>query len=350
MRKAFDTVLHEAMLVKLLKANINGKFYKSLKSMYENTRISAKVNKHSRTELFKSEVCIRQGDNLSPTLFKIIMDELPKELVKDNCSPVILNKNPIPCLLYADDIVLMSETPEGLQEEINKTKCYGEKHGLEMNTNKTKTMFINKKSKMSKIDFKLNSLNLEEVKEYKYLGLLISSSGSINNLRSNLYNVATKAMYKMRRYVNNSQLSVPTMMHLFDTLISPIVLYGCEISNIFNVTKAMKDNKYKYIENIFKWKQEKLHLNFCKYTLGVNSKTTTMAVLGELGRYPLYIKALKLTLKYHQRCKDKMEGTLVKDAYLEMLSDSTHFKWTQCIEYILNKFDYKICDIGEYNI
>ena len=45
-----------------------------------------------------------------------------------------------------------------------------------------------------------------------------------------------------------------------------------------------------------------------------------------------------------------MEGTLVKDAYLEMLSDSTHFKWTQCLEYILNKFDYKISDIEEYNI
>ena len=38
---------------------------------------------------------------------------------------------------------------------------------------------------------------------------------------------------------------------------------------------------------------EKLHLKFCKSTLGVNSKATNLAVYSELGRYPLLVACMK---------------------------------------------------------
>ena len=44
------------------------------------------------------------------------------------------------------------------------------------------------------------------------------------------------------------------------------------------------------IYDIYKdWECEKLNIKFCKYILGVNKKTTKLAVLGELGKFPIYI-------------------------------------------------------------
>jgi hypothetical protein len=338
MKKAFDSVLHQSILVKLLKAGINGNFYSIIQDMYKNTKLSAKVSSLDRTEYFKSEVGIRQGDNLSPNLFKIIMDELPHDLKSNTqCVPVTLNNKQVYLLMYADDIALFSETPQGLQTAIDITKEYGEKQGLEMNIKKTKVMCFTKKGIKSKHVFNLDGIDLEEVREYKYLGIHITSNGSLENVRSHLHDVAIKAMFKMSRYISNFHLSVKTCLHLFDSLISPILLYGCEISNIFNITKAIKEKEYRYLENIFAWQQEKLHLKFCRYTLGVNNKTANMAVLGELGRYPLFIKAAKQILKFHIRVRELSDNTLTKDAYLEMSEGGLNCTWISCIKFLLKK-------------
>ena len=44
------------------------------------------------------------------------------------------------------------------------------------------------------------------------------------------------------------------------------------------------------IYDIYKdWECEKLNIKFCKYILGVNKKTTNLAVLAELWKFPIYI-------------------------------------------------------------
>ena len=54
---------------------------------------------------------------LETNLFKIFINELPKYLEKSS-DPVILNDKPIHCLMYADDIILLSTSAPGLQEKI----------------------------------------------------------------------------------------------------------------------------------------------------------------------------------------------------------------------------------------
>jgi hypothetical protein len=54
-----------------------------------------------------------------------------------SCSPVLLGQKHISCLLYADDLVLLSESQEGLQNR-NKTWGYCKSWGLEINYTKSK--------------------------------------------------------------------------------------------------------------------------------------------------------------------------------------------------------------------
>ena len=60
---------------------------------------------------------------------------------------------------------------------------------------------------------------------------------------------------------------------------------------------------------------EKLHLKFCKRVLGVHSKSTNIAVFGELGRTPLIFQIAKLVIKYWFRIKSpSFSNTLVGEA------------------------------------
>ena len=63
---------------------------------------------------------------------------------------------------------------------------------------------------------------------------------------------------------------------------------------------------------------EKIHRAFLRRLLGVPSGTSTMAVLAEVGRYPLRVSAAVVMLKYWNRLVEMDAGRLVKQAFLEI--------------------------------
>ena len=65
---------------------------------------------------------------------------------------------------------------------------------------------------------------------------------------------------------------------------------------------------------------EKVLLNFNKYILGVNRKTTTAAVRGELGCFPLLVTMLPQAAKYWFKISMNENNDLVGSAYLDSLS------------------------------
>ena len=89
--------------------------------MYQKTELHVciKTDRSNVTDSFSSNIGVRHGDNLSPILFKFIFKDLP-EIFDQTCNPVTLNSLKLNCLLYADDIVLLSETAEGLQNSLDR--------------------------------------------------------------------------------------------------------------------------------------------------------------------------------------------------------------------------------------
>jgi hypothetical protein len=67
-----------------------------------------------------------------------------------------------------------------------------------------------------------------------------------------------------------------------------------------------------------KYPAERLHLKFCKSILGVHSKTTNIAVLSELDRFPLSFNIIKAMQKFYYRLENS-ETTfpLLYNAFLE---------------------------------
>jgi hypothetical protein len=88
--------------------------------------------------------------------------------------PVNLGTHKFNHLLYADDLILISEKPSGLQHCLNALEVYCEEWGLNINTKKTQIMIFSKNKKVPTNEPTLNFKDslLEKVNEYKYLGLI----------------------------------------------------------------------------------------------------------------------------------------------------------------------------------
>ena len=68
-----------------------------------------------------------------------------------------------------------------------------------VNLDKTKIMIFNKGKSLNKCSFRYGADELENVKSYKYLGLIMSPYGNFNLARQELKKVALKALYKLRK-------------------------------------------------------------------------------------------------------------------------------------------------------
>lgn len=75
---------------------------------------------------------------MSPTLFNIYINELATILEKSTAPGLTLHDSEIKFLLYADDLVLLSPTKQGLQQNLDLLEQYSQTWALAVNMKKTK--------------------------------------------------------------------------------------------------------------------------------------------------------------------------------------------------------------------
>ena len=91
------------------------------------------------SEEFEVKVGVHQGSVLSPLVFAIVVD-----VVTESVRNGLMSE-----MLYADDLVLTSETMEGLREKFWKWKEAFESKGLKVNLGKTDPCGICRKRVMA---------------------------------------------------------------------------------------------------------------------------------------------------------------------------------------------------------
>ena len=126
-KKAFDSIPRQVLFQKLLNYNISGKFYDCLVNIYINDIACVKIG-DVITPSFLANQGVKQGCILSPTLFNIFLADFQPLVETDPCNPVMLHGNlKIGCLIWADDILLLSQSKEGLQAMLQALNLFAEK-------------------------------------------------------------------------------------------------------------------------------------------------------------------------------------------------------------------------------
>ena len=229
-QKAFDNIWREGLYYKMITAGISTSIIKLIRDMYNKNNQCLKMNGWV-TGQFPSIKGVKQGCVLSPILFNIFINDLPTYFNKA-CKPIIINNEHINCLMYADDVLLLSESKEGLSECLNKLYAYNKKWCLTINKRKTKVITFQKSGKTKKLNIKYNNTLLEETNEYKYLGTIINKTG---NFKQNNIFLKKKGMSTSFSLINGlgTNIKLSSLMNIFEKVVEPILLYNCEITQAF---------------------------------------------------------------------------------------------------------------------
>ena len=333
-QKAFDSVWRVGLFYKLIKYGMDLGFIKLIKNMYDKTSQTLKIN-NEVTRTFRTYKGVKQGCILSPRLFNIFLNDLPEVFDSNTCEPVYLGeKQRINCLMYADDLIILSESEAGLQECLHKLHNYTETWDLRINIKKTKVMIIQRTGKRKQNNFYFGEHLLQNTENYKYLGTIITHTGSFKLNEVSLKQKGLRASYIISQ--NIGPYSKPsTSIRIFEKIIEPILLYNCE------VTGAFFPNSWKYDKFIkMMWdigaETNKVVLGFLKQLLGVNKKTTNIAIHAETGKYPISLKIFNHIIKYWLRLNTTQKTLLKMSKDLNSKSlGKEKTSWEKIVVYLL---------------
>jgi hypothetical protein len=145
--------------------------------MYNNVKISVKLEENRITQEFNSTKGLRQGCALSPALFNKNIDGILSKLDEANIHPPTMRNRNVPGLLFADDLAVRTTTSIVMQRVINSIKEYCEEWKLKINTSKTKIVVFKKGGKLSKYEnWKMGGKKIEVAKK-KYQGIIPDGRG-----------------------------------------------------------------------------------------------------------------------------------------------------------------------------
>ena len=101
-KNAFPSVPRPLLFEQLLKAGIGGNFLSTIQDMYKKVNFQVRVGS-GLTDSIESGVGLKQGCNLSPSLFNIYTRDMPG--IFEGCDPISLDSCTLNCLMYADDTI-----------------------------------------------------------------------------------------------------------------------------------------------------------------------------------------------------------------------------------------------------
>ncbi|KAK3524213.1 hypothetical protein QTP70_022666, partial [Hemibagrus guttatus] len=164
LEKAYDRVPREELWYCMRKSGVAEKYVRVVQDMYERSRTVVRCAV-GQTEEFNVEVGLHQGSALSPMLFAIVMDQLSEEVRQE--SPWTM--------MFADDIVICSESREQVEENLERWRFALERRGMKVSRSKTEYMCVNEREGSGTV--RLQGEEVKKVQDFKYLGSTVQSNG-----------------------------------------------------------------------------------------------------------------------------------------------------------------------------
>ncbi|XP_055848181.1 uncharacterized protein LOC129913492 [Episyrphus balteatus] len=275
---AFDNVDRNALFHKLSALGISTKMVDVIKTLYCDTA-AAVWDGIGSTEFFSTNKGVRQGCVLSALLFVLFLNDLHAYL------PVglLIEGQTLNILLYADDIVLLSDNPDKLKQLINSFIAYCNNWNLKVNLAKSEiVIFRNGGRRAASEKWFFNDTEITVANHYKYLGVVFNYNMSwdehLNNRLSSSKNSINSTWSKPLR---NKYVQHSTKFKIYDAASRSIMLYCGQV--------------WGYRERS---QLEKLQRFFIKRCFLLPDNTPNYALHIETGLPKAFLTTLKLHFSY----------------------------------------------------
>ena len=123
---------------------------------------------------------------------------------------------------YADETTLMAENEEELKSLLMKVK-ESEKVGLKLNIQKTNIM-----ASGSITSWQIDGETVETVTDFIFGGSKISADGDCSHEIKRHLLLGRKVLTNIDSILKSRDITLPTKVCLVQTMVFPVVMYGCE--------------------------------------------------------------------------------------------------------------------------
>ncbi|KAK3519975.1 hypothetical protein QTP70_009631 [Hemibagrus guttatus] len=215
LEKAYDRVPREELWYCMRKSGVAEKYVRVVQDMYERSRTVVRCAV-GQTEEFNVEVGLHQGSALSPFLFAIVMDQLSEEVRQE--SPWTM--------MFADDIVICSESREQVEENLERWRFALERRGMKVSRSKTEYMCVNEREGSGTV--RLQGEEVKKVEEFKYLGSTVQSNGECGKEVKKRVQAGWNGWRKVWGVLCDQKISARIKGKVYRTVVRAAMLYGLE--------------------------------------------------------------------------------------------------------------------------
>lgn len=215
-KKAFDSVPHQRLLIKLKAYGIDGPLFHWIDCFLSNRKQRVVINDTFSTW---SEVLsgIPQGSVLGPVLFSLYINDLPAEM-----------QNPV--LLFADDTKIFCKVNKNdglediarIQQDIDRMYLWSEKWQLFFNISKCKSLHLGRLN--PKHVYQMNGQDIVQTSAEKDLGVTIDDLMKYHRHTQFVASKANRTLGLIKKSFIN--ISKETFTSLYKTVVRPQIEYG----------------------------------------------------------------------------------------------------------------------------
>lgn len=222
LKKAYDTVPIEALLAKLRFAGVSGLCLQWLTFLYHNSSASARAG-FQVSSRFPIHRGVRQGCPMSPTLFNIFINDI---LTGCQASGATYRDTLLSGLLFADDLVLVANSPADLQTSLDAVSTWATHNEMSFGLSKFGVIQFGPIPFAPLRTFFLLGEPVPEVTQYTYLGVIFTADLDLTLWVQTLISKITKIKFAASHVLSNKDIPIHLRVLVVRALIESRLRYG----------------------------------------------------------------------------------------------------------------------------
>lgn len=302
LKRAFETIDRRLMIKKLKECNLSDEVIEWFVSYLTHRFQKTKIDEFTSFPK-ECDIGIPQGSVLSCLLFIIFINDIQYALTNAKIH------------MFADDGMIflecdnVSEGCEKMNGELTKVNQYLCHSRLALNIEKTKFMIVSNTRANYHIDIKIGNSSIEQVKEFKYLGVILDNSLSFEKHVDTLCKKLNQKFYVLKRI--DSKLNCYSKITYYNSVVLPNIDYCSSILLTLNESQI---KQIQLIQN-----------RFMRLILRMDKLTSINSMLNMLQWQSIKQRIYANTMKFIHRVRIKESPIYLAELMINRATVHTHY-------------------------